>query len=110
MIPNCTKLHIWSKVTTENYSTLEVTKKYFLIFQHEDTLNLCLNFNESQPIENSKRYTTKKSLLQSITFDTKFTFYSHVANLCNKSRGKLHPLADIIQSTHLTLVIYLYNP
>ena len=29
---------------------------YFLIFQPEDMLKLCLNFNESQPVYAYKRY------------------------------------------------------
>ena len=35
---------------------------YFLIFQPDDMLNLCLNFNESQPICAYKRYPYKKSV------------------------------------------------
>ena len=38
-----------------------IVNMYFLIFQPEDILKLCLNFNEYQTICAYKRYTYKKS-------------------------------------------------
>ena len=35
---------------------------YFLIFQPEDMLELCLSFNDSQPICTYKRYAYKKRI------------------------------------------------
>ena len=36
---------------------------YFLLFHREDMLNLCLHFNESQPIYAYKRYAYKNAPL-----------------------------------------------
>lgn len=55
--------------------SLDLTLDYFLIFQPEDMLNLCLDFHESQPTYAHKRYAyTKEECITTIRCTTNIKF------------------------------------